>query len=520
MSGRNTLKLKLDISKKCGEGDSQCSCSPKPDGIKVSKVTGITNANGFVALVHKSDKPFKLLQSLGDDEQLKNDIPSVKTVAVYYWDGDDDFKRPLLLEVETSSGGKQYYYKYEQDECEAQNDTSTWKYNPGNHSLQERLDDRYCGRNHAIPFDIKELTKNHATGRSACLKKTRSITESTSPPQPHPGGGYTIQEYEVNGSDTKISRVTFGGQDTRGIDPKNDEISKIRLFIQNNVSSGPPLMLQFMKQDGDSKWFYNQNSDGTDWGSVDNHSKFYGPGDEPTEKLTTALDDVRCVRDSAVTLNLSFENSETHSSGTKYCCRYHDTSVKKVTVTPVQISCMVKDHPSSKLTAYKHSIESNMKLAGIKYYVGSSSNNNDRKNITGPGLDFPISAPVTISAFYCNENGNGPVLIYVDSKGNAAKGWFKKGGTQDSEDWTPVPSNLDSITPDNFSTLNREQWKVFVGLLKGAGCNELKECPPDNSSKWIKIGSGVTSTVGTGGAAYGGWYAWVNYFLDPLVRLI
>ncbi|AFZ79227.1 hypothetical protein BEWA_020740 [Theileria equi strain WA] len=40
------------------------------------------------------------------------------------------------------------------------------------------------------------------------------------------------------------------------------------------------------------------------------------------------------------------------------------------------------------------------------------------------------------------------------------------------------------------------------------------------SSIVTKVASGGASALGTGGAAYGGWYVWVNYFLDPLVRLI
>ncbi|EKX72339.1 hypothetical protein BEWA_048060 [Theileria equi strain WA] len=509
----------LEIDKRC---NGKCNCTEKIGDFDAKREDVISDVIGFNKYSHKlkDEQTFTLNRRLGKNEQLENEVQHVKSVAVYYWDGDPGYTKPLLLEVKTGSN-TQYYYRYEEGESEALGNATIWKYVQGDHKLQDRLDDRNCGRNGAVPLNLQNLTSDKCFISSSCLKKERNIAESIyQSPKGPPGGEYTVKEYTINGG-AKISRVTHGKQNVDGIDLTKNGISKVRVYSQGNVgSTNPPLMLQFIPKGGteESKWFYSTNRDGNNWESVDEEKSeaFYDTGHQPQEALTTGLDDVRCFRDSEVTINLTKSISE---GDQPYCCHYHGTS-GMVSVTPVTVSCTNPSHRTSHLTAYKHSISGDsLKLAGIKFYLnGDNAGNTPRTRIILNTQRFPISSPVSIYAFYCT--GNDPLLIYVDSSQANVKGWYKK-GDYGGQSWIKLNTELGDTTPDNFSTLNCGQWKALREVLTGFGCADLKECPPDNSSIWVKLfGGGGASAVGTGGAAYGGWYAWVNYFLDPLVRLI
>ncbi|EKX72347.1 hypothetical protein BEWA_048140 [Theileria equi strain WA] len=432
--------------------------------------------------------------------------------------------KPLLLEVvknKDSRDEKEYYYKYDGP------NSNTWKYQgPKDITLQERLDDRNCGRNNAIVFNVQNPEKGILSGNSNsnCLTTTRKISVVSTSPQGPPNGDYTVEEYAIGGKDTKISRVTYNRTDIKGIHlTKNDDIFKVRVYSHaDSRSNSTPLMLQFIKKDEkQSKWYYSKDKNGIDWGTVDNHSEFYNPGDDPTEALTTGLDDIRCFRDSEITMNLTKDHykelsKKLASDGgeNKYCCSYHENDKEsRISVEKIEISCTTHKNQSS-ITAYKHSItQTGLKLTGIKYYEGG--NTETRKSVKFTTQQFPLPNVKAVYAFYCSEN---PVLIYVDSPGqDEVKGWYQKNKDSESE-WTKVETGLHDTDPDKVDDCNK--WNTLVKVLKEVGgCTDLKECPP--SSAWkIGLGSGSASALGTGGTAYVGWYFWKNYFFDPLVRLI
>ncbi|EKX72419.1 hypothetical protein BEWA_048860 [Theileria equi strain WA] len=228
-------------------------------------------------------------------------------------------------------------------------------------------------------------------------------------------------------------------------------------------------------QEGGKYTYYKDNGSGTKWSVNPQSTQLQG------KELETQLDSLNCRLNDAVTMDLTKTYSETHKNG-RYCCEYHKS---RVAVTSVPVSCENLDHKNkSKLTAYKHSIEgSNMKLACIKYYLNAGSD--DRKNIRSTtGLQFPISTPITVYTFNC-DIGN-PVLIYVESKGDTAKGWFRKKPTisndNTDEEWTEA-NELKDIAPGNIKDCSSHtNWKALVAALNSAGCNCYSKCNTTSES--------------------------------------
>ncbi|EKX72350.1 hypothetical protein BEWA_048170 [Theileria equi strain WA] len=481
--------LQLNLQNKCGES-KQCKCgSARIVGITASKVTNDSNTVGFVVLVHESDKPFTLLQDLGNGEELEvnQEVKNVTKVSVYYWKGDDYFQNPLLLKVDIDCSNTRYYYRY--SECELKSkgkNPKFWQYigpSTSNLTLQVMLDDRNCGRNHAVPLNIKDPEAGTLPSdvNSTCLKTKRKI--SLVDLQLLTGDEYTIEEYKINGENTKISRATYGTDYIPGINlPHDYKVSKVRMFSYSR--SQVPLMLQFVKNGGteESKWFYSASKDGNNWESVDEEKSeaFYDTGHQPQEALTTTLDDIRCLRDSEITLNLT---KDAYTGG-KPCCEHHKDE-KKVSVKEVPVNHNHQHVPSNNLTVKKHSISSGYSVSAIKYNEGGSG---QVKSITLNGLQFPISSHVSVYVLYC---GNNPALIYV--KGNGQAKWYQKPtGSSSSgngnEQWEKV--ELDGITPSSFHNLGCQQWNDFVNVLTDYGYKNLQRCP---GTRVIKIVVGGVS---------------------------
>ncbi|AFZ80999.1 hypothetical protein BEWA_004070 [Theileria equi strain WA] len=488
MSGK---VLTLDFSKK-----------PEKDGGMENYIEGgtaftitrydIKSPKGFFKLVYTtSETPFQLTSSLFNGQEIKktvgaqvDPIENVTEVESYFWNGNDN--TPMLLGI-TRNGinyGKQKYYSYMYDDKERK---SYWS--PAGTEYKELvrlLDENNCQINQAVPFEITDPTNYYATYNSYCINNSRNITGPITP-LPLVDNKYSVKEYTVHNKDpvdpfnsgTKVSRVTFNGQDTTGINlNKNDAVSGIRVYSCPGSGDGGdiPLMLEFIKKDPgeESRWYYSQVPGGTQWAPAGKtkSQKFYASG-KPTEKLTTELDDVRCLRNDEVTLDISFENSEEHQNR-RYCCEKHNDEIyKKVTVDKKEVT------GKTSIPYYKHSLTANTKLAAIKYYP--HGNKDIRKYIVPYELKFPILGSPSVYVFYCRNN---PVLIYVDSGTNVATGWYKK-STSSKDQWEKLQSELPNQTPDNFKNCD-DKFNKLVEILKPFGCS-YSPCADKSSQAQVKV---------------------------------
>ncbi|AFZ80276.1 hypothetical protein BEWA_031290 [Theileria equi strain WA] len=252
--------------------------------------------------------------------------------------------------------------------------------------------------------------------------------------------------------------------------PEHEGIQHIAVWYWNNDPSlNNPLLVEVKMRDGN--FIYSSNKGGNSWQPLSGysnpqHNQLQG------EKLETQLDGLNCRLNDAVTITLTFQNSEVYKNKS-YCCDYHNPNATsgRVSVTIDKVRC-TRGHNSADY--YKHTISSNYKLAKIKYHI----TNGDRKwrRIKSDDLSFPITSSVSVYALYCKQD---PKLIYIEG-GSSATGWYKKkdGGSNGNEEWTKVP-DLRKITHRNLDagTLNHEQYNQLVGALKEAGCTGLRICP-------------------------------------------
>ncbi|AFZ79708.1 hypothetical protein BEWA_025570 [Theileria equi strain WA] len=464
-------ELRLEIGKKCGKDGPRCRCSGnKPGDITASKVENNEDAVGFLALVHdRKGKTFRLSRELDNDENIgdvNQCILGVTKVSVYYWEEDKECNTPLLLEVvKGNHNSTQYYYRYDKGEVQNQNNSQTiWQYKPEKMKLQVMLDDRNCGRNHAVPLNIKDL----ATGTlpddipSTCMKKTRRIELGSL--QHLTGSEYVYTTYEVKGSDTKISRVKVGDHNISGITIPPGGMDKVRLYSNTGISQAP-IMINFNTNNRESKWFYSTNSNGTQWTEVGSTSNFYSDDGKPTEALAKKLDEFACQYHSGVTIDLSHSTSTAQNN---YCCSQHKDDAR-ISVSSVQVSCQRPDHNKGTITAYKHSIDGNgLKLVGIKFYPSGDTKN--RKHVKSRKLSLPIPGPVDVYVFYCTED---PILVYVDRNKSGSPGWFRKSTKNNKNQWTKF--TFSGITPTNITECGN--WNKLVGAIKKLKCENFKKCP-------------------------------------------
>ncbi|EKX72492.1 hypothetical protein BEWA_049590 [Theileria equi strain WA] len=185
------------------------------------------------------------------------------------------------------------------------------------------------------------------------------------------------------------------------------------------------------------------------------------------EDLEKKLDDLNCKRNKAIAINLYFVVPQSHfSGGNKYCCYYHyHRGTEKVSVESKTISCTQPDHSSNIISYQKHSItDSKYTLADIKYHE-KGGRTGKRTRITASELGFPIKGPLTVSAFYRQEND--PKLICI-KYGNFKVEWYKKGG--DDSQWTRVQGI--SKDPENIKDCNGSDFKALVNALTGSEKHE------------------------------------------------
>ncbi|AFZ80130.1 hypothetical protein BEWA_029810 [Theileria equi strain WA] len=354
------------------------SKKPKKDGGTGSYESGGTTftvikndtglPKGFFRHVHKPlNGPITLDRTLATSgDQIRggftgkkiSSIDNVNEVSVYYWDGNDNV--PILLGITTENGNPEKT-KYH------------GRSGPGNPwmngfvlSLSEKqaLDNQNCHNNNTVVFNIQNPefgTLNENSKISNCIRGKIKTSYIKLPSLP--GSNYTIKEYAING-DASISRVTYGGRSTGITLNKGGGIDKVRVYFSAG-SIEVPLLVEFLQRGGgESEWHYTQNTDGRNWTEVgkEKSKTFYSGPDQPTENLTTELDQIACSIGIGVTLDISYRNSETHArQSKKYCCDNHKD---RVTVASGKINTGNHGH----IMYYQHTIGQRYNLAAIKYH--------------------------------------------------------------------------------------------------------------------------------------------------------
>ncbi|EKX72264.1 hypothetical protein BEWA_047290 [Theileria equi strain WA] len=475
-------RLKLNLENRCGEVRNRCTCPGyKPPGLETKKVTGDHNAVGFIAYTHSNKEGFTLSNNLGDGEKLEDEeVKKVTSVSVYYWDGDKNYDKPLLLEVKKKDDPKSFYYlRY--DETETGDQPAVWKQytDDTGTSLQALLDERNLGRNNVFPLYLDQPTKpldvESNVAKSKGLELVKNGTEIT-------GSDYRVTEYKLNGKDgnTRFSRVMHGKDRVNGITIPNDIISNIRLYSSPINNSKVPIMFEFVGKDGgNSKWFHNQNkgTGTTQWGEIGNPEGFHSDKNNSistlTEKFTRKLDGLVCENYNGVTIDLSRNRSE----GRSYCCEHH-TGEKGTGKVSVKTEELALNGGVNKLPYYKHHIEAGQKVAGIKFYQDDNTSN--RRKVSARSFKFPMEGPVDIYTFY---SGNNPELIYVYGTGTSppVKGWFRRDSSGYGATWKKTSHSLRSIKHKDIyeKRLNCTQWTALREILNKRDGN-LEECqePP------------------------------------------
>ncbi|EKX72863.1 lysyl-tRNA synthetase, putative [Theileria equi strain WA] len=465
------------------------------DFFKEQQKTDIDHVTGFVALTHslKEGGTFTLSNKLDNNERLEGggDILGVEKVSVYYWDGDTEYTKPLLLEVIKSGGppNVEYYYRYESGERELgdKNDEKVWKYqgHSGGLSLQTLLDDRNLARNRVIPFNIGDPTKPFNFD-SASSKGKR--IKSNEPPTTLSGSDYTAKTYKIADQNLKLSRVE---NDKKKLDIPipHDTLEGIKLY-SSPVNPNVPLMFELKSSNGGKSTFYTTKEENgkNSWTEV-GYSKsrdFYSGGKDnlkPTDKLSEQLDEVLCSK-GYVTIDLSHSRS---TRGQPYCCDDHKEE-KRVTVSRVS-----DPSGSSHITFYKHEIKNGYGFAGIYYKTDSG----ERKSIKISGLKSSASDSVKLYTFY---DGRIPKLIFVESTEQPnVKGWYK-GGTAD--EWTKV-LNAPSESPDEVKADKDREFEKYVKVLKCKIYGTDGTCS-DTAAQSLSQTQGGAGALGSDGPDGGG----------------
>ncbi|EKX73848.1 phosphomannomutase, putative [Theileria equi strain WA] len=319
-----------------------------------------------------------------------------------------------------------------------------------------------------ITIDIKQdIPSEHGDGPTTYYGGSINKVKLTKVEDP-PGSGFVkLTHVASNGGLFTVEKVLFGSTPVSDIGAKEPINSLAVWYWSGDSGHNQPLFIEIQGKD---KYERHETKGNGSWNPHNN-------GSQTTKRLEgrsleNILDLLNCQLNKAVTLNLTFQNSE-NKSGKKYCCGYHNPKGQgNITVKKEKVRCTL-NHNSADY--YEHEITNGSTLSGIRYDVSYY----DRRRIKPSKLQFPIQDPVTVYALYCDKN---PKLIYIkDGRQDGITGWYKKpnsSGRDKNEDWTDVTHALGDITPNYFGRLECNQWNALVKeLKKDGGCTKLEECP-------------------------------------------
>ncbi|AFZ79736.1 reverse transcriptase domain containing protein [Theileria equi strain WA] len=295
---------------------------------------------------------------------------------------------------------------------------------------------------------------------------------------PEKSGFLKFKHTKSGGRSFKLEKVTYNQTDIdySQLQISDNDIEYLSVWYwEGDQDMTNPLLIEVRIQSGEYK--YGKSIGNTNW------VEHYRPHSEekdplPPEALEQELDDLNCHLNQAVTMDIS------HGKGVPYCC---NKSHKKVNVYSQNISIASISNmasASSGIYCSIHSIGENDRLAKIKYYRNGSSPGTPRERVAAAEISFPIQGPVSIYAFYCNNN---PSLIYIEAtSGRGVNGWYKKGRNY-KDPWTKIVNDLTDVTPTNANA-SCTNWNA---LKKVFGCG-MEDCI--SNSGCSNSGSSITVT--------------------------
>ncbi|EKX72564.1 hypothetical protein BEWA_050320 [Theileria equi strain WA] len=409
----------------------QIDISQQPSDITLTGVYKVTSSSGIHPILISKDysglpkgffrvthqtitwMPFKLSRNLGKGGTILSSVGSpevpisdVKEVSVYYWDGNLDL--PILLEINKDTGIIDYYSHATIYRNRVLGDNWSQSGNRGK-GLVHLLDEKNGQRNNAIPINLRnpeDLSQFYKDSRvPPYIKNIRNITNSgSSPPLTIPGGNYIVKEYTINGGTAKISRVTFGGKDTTGINlTKNDEISKIRIYKWKDDNEDIPLLVEFISDSNQHTFFENLTKESLVWQGVDpkDSKKFYKTTLQ--QPLTDKLDDVSCRVHRTVSINVS-------KQGYQYC---HDRCKSKRIKVKKSASGLFPGYIGYEHTAFR----------GQTFTVTAITNNDREQNSS---LKSPLRDVKRVTVYFPDCTGGSPIAIRIEyENGKVHEEWLK-----------------------------------------------------------------------------------------------
>ncbi|EKX73343.1 hypothetical protein BEWA_053990 [Theileria equi strain WA] len=305
-----------------------------------------------------------------------------------------------------------------------------------------------------------------------------------------PVKGFTKYAHSVtSGTFTLDGELKDGGRIVGFAGTRGQPIHKVKevsVYYWDQAET-KPLLLE-VKYGGGTTIYYVSSGSSNDWVY---HGILQGPA------LEQKLDDLNCQHNSAVTIDLSKTRAKDRHS---YCCGgNHNGGAQgsnRVIVKKQEVSCNQQDHISTRLTYYKHEVNTSsgtgIKLAAIKY----NDSRGKRKRIEIPGFVLPTNDSVKVYVFYCNNN---PKLVYVESTVQTnVKGWFKNGS---GDTWEPFSGINENREPEKITNCNNG-FKELVKELQNSGCS-LSQCTlvppkpaplPQPISGQARGGSGVVGS--------------------------
>ncbi|EKX72518.1 hypothetical protein BEWA_049850 [Theileria equi strain WA] len=284
------------------------------------------------------------------------------------------------------------------------------------------------------------------------------LTREENPPE---SGFLKFIHTSPDGSPFKVSEVRYGATPASDLNP-SDGIKHLAVWYwDNDQGLKTPLLVEVKVNDTNFRYSSNKGGGDIQWSPA-------GTTQLSGKELEQKLDGLNCSLNNAVTINLTFQNSEVHKNNNTYCCSTHSHNgiSGRVSVTINKVSCKGL-HQSA--DCYKHTVNTGeWRVAAIKY---DPTGEKTRNRITLNGHKSPPSV-TTVYAFYKNNN---PKLIYVE--GNEENKWFKSptGINNKDEQWTKVSTNIKGITPDSASG-TCTNWTQLKNALTEAKCGIYQEC--------------------------------------------
>ncbi|EKX73046.1 hypothetical protein BEWA_016070 [Theileria equi strain WA] len=417
---------------------------------------------GFFRVIHTASTVtgyFMLSRNLGrggtipSTRRSEQSINNVKHVEVYF--GTSNPNLPILLGIATNtrSVNETKYYSYSSTTGRA--DQGKWLqreyFGLKSTSLTDMLDDQNGYRNMALPIELKDpvhfeqfCSKIENTGTIPYLKKKSYISSSKPPPElpQEARKNYEVEGYQVNDS-AQISRVTFGGEDTNIIPPK-DKVSELRIYRWKNGkdSDKVPLLLEFKPTNGKpSTWFENLDKESLHWMNVKDEDamKFYTGSPlqgNYTEAVTKKLDEVSCRLHHTVKIDVFIKDNRK-----LYCHR-------KCTYKRIKVEQETSMFP--KYIGYEHTSD----IKGENFTITALTN---KDNVQNTNLPYPLENVKTVTVYFSTCDQTTPLMIYIhhgvtDDEINGQSIWLKNENKEGK--WTDVSDKIRVDTAAIEETLN------------------------------------------------------------------